>query len=247
MQDHILSWILFTPFLGMVAVLCAPRNNLSLVKTICLVATGIPLVLATILYFQVFDKTNPDIQCAEFFEWIPRGLLPPEPSTTLYASFFYSGIVLIGGLVGIWAGGVLADKYGQAKKSTYALIPAIGFALTTPFFILSLMTPSLIVIFLALMIPTALSLAWLGPVTSAFQHLVPPHMRATASAIFLFVNNLIGIGLGTYVLGALSDGFGARFGEESLRYAMLTGSTLYLVAGGLLFLTAPRLKHDWHG
>ncbi|RFB04263.1 spinster family MFS transporter [Parvularcula marina] len=183
----------------------------------------------------------------EFFDWIPRGLLPPEPSTTLYASFFYSGIVLIGGLVGIWAGGVLADKYGQAKKSTYALIPAIGFALTTPFFILSLMTPSLIVIFLALMIPTALSLAWLGPVTSAFQHLVPPHMRATASAIFLFVNNLIGIGLGTYVLGALSDGFGARFGEESLRYAMLTGSTLYLVAGGLLFLTAPRLKHDWHG
>ena len=182
-----------------------------------------------------------------FFAWIPKGVLPPEPSPILYAAFFYGGIVLIGGLIGIWFGGVLADRYGQARKSTFALLPAIAFALTTPFFVIGIVTPSLIITFFALMVPTALSLAWLGPVTSAFQHLVPPHMRATASAIFLFINNLIGIGLGNLVIGALSDGFGARFGVESLRYAMLAGSTLYLLAAAILFLTAPRLKHDWEG
>ncbi|MEZ5983716.1 MAG: hypothetical protein R3C54_15560, partial [Parvularculaceae bacterium] len=91
----------------------------------------------------------------------------------------------------------------------------------------------------------ALSLVWLGPVLSAFQHLVGPNMRATASAIFLFINNLIGIGLGNLIIGALSDGLKARFAEESLRYAILSGTVFYLAAAGLFLLAAPRLKHDW--
>jgi hypothetical protein len=97
------------------------------------------------------------------------------------------------------------------------------------------------------MVPTALSLVWLGPVLAAFQHLVAPNMRATASAVFLFVNNLIGIGLGNLAIGALSDTMKARFAEESLRYAILSGTAFYVIAAGLLLLTAPRLKKDWHG
>jgi hypothetical protein len=51
-----------------------------------------------------------------------------------------------------------------------------------------------------------LALAWLGPVIAAVQHIVPPNMRATASASFLFINNLIGIGFGIFFLGFMSDG-----------------------------------------
>lgn len=40
----------------------------------------------------------------------------------------------------------------------------------------------------------------------AIQHLVPPDMRAVASALFLFINNLIGLGVGTLLIGRLSDG-----------------------------------------
>ncbi len=56
-----------------------------------------------------------------------------------------------------------------------------------------------------MVVPTALGLAWLGPVISAVQHLVPPNMRATASAIFLFVNNLIGIGDGVFSPSVAQD------------------------------------------
>ena len=78
-------------------------------------------------------------------------------------------------------------------------------------------TAGLFAAFVAFLVPTALSLVWLGPVLSAFQHLVTPNMRATASAIFLFINNLIGIGLGNLVIGAISDNLVGRFGLESLR------------------------------
>ena len=117
--------------------------------------------------------------------------------------------------------------------------------LSVPFFLAGVLSSSLALAFFGFLIPTALSLVWLGPVLSAFQHLVQPNMRATASAIFLFINNLIGIGLGNLAIGALSDYLQESYGEESLRYAILAGTVFYLLAAAMFFVTAPRLKEDW--
>lgn len=182
-----------------------------------------------------------------FFGWLPDWMSPEGAGPVLYASYFYGTILLIGGTAGIWLGGVLADRYGPARKAAYAAVPAFAFLATIPFFVGGVLSTSLQLSFFLFMVPTALSLVWLGPVIAAFQHLVPANMRATASAVFLFVNNLIGIGLGNLVIGALSDAMAARFGEESLRYAMLSGAGFYLVAAALFLLTAPRLKKDWVG
>ncbi|MEX0708235.1 MAG: MFS transporter [Woeseia sp.] len=181
----------------------------------------------------------------EFFAWLPPGLVPANPTPVLYASYFYGTMLLVGGISGIWLGGYLADRFGARSKSAYALIPAVAFVVAVPFFVLGVMSKSLAVVFVAFLIPTALSLVWLGPVLSAFQHLVTPNMRATASAIFLFINNLIGIGLGNLVIGALSDGMHERFGNESLRYAILVGTVFYLAAAALFFVAARRLEQDW--
>ena len=70
-------------------------------------------------------------------------------------------------------------------------------------------------------------------------------MRATASAIFLFINKLIGIGLGNNAIGALSDLLAAQFGDESLRYSILAGTGFYIVAATLFFLAARWLDRDW--
>jgi len=114
-----------------------------------------------------------------------------------------------------------------------------------PFYVLAILSPTLTVSFLVLLAPTALGLAWLGPVISAIQHLVRPDMRATASAIFLFINNLIGIGLGTYAIGALSDTLQAQFGDDSLRYSILAGTGFYLVAATFFLFAARFLESDW--
>ncbi len=180
-----------------------------------------------------------------FFSWMPDSLIPPDAGPVLYASYFYGTILLIGGLAGIWFGGALADRYGEKQKGAYAIVPAVAFLTTIPFFLLGVLANSLTMVFFTFLVIQALSLVWLGPVLSAFQHLVGPNMRATASAIFLFINNLIGIGLGNLAIGALSDVFSARFAEESLRYAILSGTVFYLLAASFFILTAPLLKHDW--
>ena len=180
-----------------------------------------------------------------FFSFMPDFLIPPDPKPVLYASYFYGALLLIGGVAGIWIGGVLADRFGKANKAAYALVPGFAFLLTIPFFVLGVLSDSLSLTFFLFLFPTALSLVWLGPVIAAFQHLAPPNMRTTASAVFLFVNNLIGIGLGNLAIGALSDAMTARFGDEALRYAILSGTGFYVIAAALMLLTARRLERDW--
>jgi asparagine N-glycosylation enzyme membrane subunit Stt3 len=81
---------------------------------------------------------------------------------------------------------------------------------------------------------------------AAVQAVVPRDMRSTTSAIFLFVNNLIGIGVGTPAIGWISDLLKARYGDEALRYAILSGTAFYVAATLFLLLAALRLPRDWH-
>jgi predicted MFS family arabinose efflux permease len=179
------------------------------------------------------------------FFWLPSFLVRSHGMTLLDASVYFGAILLVGGISGIWMGGWLADRFGSVRRRMYAIIPAIAFLATAPFYAGAVTVSSLALAFVLFLVPTALGLVWLGPVLSAIQHVVPPGMRATASAIFLFINNLIGIGLGSVALGALSDVLSARYGTDSLRYAILAGTSFYFVAAALFLLSAKRLERDW--
>jgi predicted MFS family arabinose efflux permease len=179
------------------------------------------------------------------FFWLPSFFVRSHDLTLLQASLYYASILLLGGIAGIWLGGWAADKFGAGRRRNYAKIPAIAFLFTLPFYVAAVTTSSLGLAFCLFLVPTALGLVWLGPILSAIQHVVPAGMRATASAVFLFVNNLIGIGLGSVALGALSDALSTRYGEDSLRYAILAGTVFYLVAAGMFLLSARRLEQDW--
>lgn len=65
------------------------------------------------------------------------------------------------------------------------------------------------------------SSSYLGPSFALLQGQAPVKMRALWAAITLLIINLIGLGLGPSMVGALSDAFRATQGQESLRYAML--------------------------
>lgn len=180
------------------------------------------------------------------FFWLPSLFVRSFGLSILDASLFYAAVLLVGGIAGIWLGGVLADRLGESRRAAYALIPAAAFLVCAPLYGLAIVSEALPVVFLLMLIPTALSLAWLGPVLSTIQHLVAAGMRATASAIFLFVINLVGLGVGTWLIGAGSDYLQQQFGAESLRYSILAGTIFYLAASLFFLLAAGHLKRDWH-
>jgi MFS family permease len=177
--------------------------------------------------------------------WTPSVLIRSYGLSLTQTGNFFASLLIIGGCTGVFMGGWLADRLGAMDKSWYAKLPAIAWLITAPTFALGLMAPNLWLAWPLLLIPNALNILWLGPVVTAVQHLVPQRMRATASASFLFINNLIGIGIGPLLVGRISDGLKASYGAESLRYAAVGCTAFYLLAALLMFFAAKRLRADW--
>lgn len=176
--------------------------------------------------------------------WIPSFLARSYGLELVDRSLIFGAVLLVGGSAGIWFGGLAGDRLGNAHPRGYALVPAIAFAITLPAYLLAFSSNSLFASTLLFLIPTALGLTWLGPVVTAVTRLVPPEMRATAAALFLFINNLIGLGAGTTVIGAISDALTGRYGDEALRYSAMATTCLYALAALLMLLAALRLGRD---
>ena len=158
---------------------------------------------------------------------------------------FVASLLLIGGCAGVFAGGWLADRLGTADRAWYARVPAIAWLISVPAWGLGLFAPSLWIAWPLLLVGNAVNILWLGPVVTAVQHLVPRAMRSTASASFLLINNLIGLGVGPWLMGRISDGLKATYGVDALRDAAAGCLVFYLLAALLMFGAARSLKSSW--
>jgi len=177
--------------------------------------------------------------------WLPSLMKRSFGMELIGISRFYGALLLIGGVPGVLLGGWLGDRAGRSGKAGYARVPAIAFLLAVPLFAAGMLSHSSAAAFALFLVPQGLAYMWLGPVLTAVQHLVPAPMRATASASFLLINNLIGVGFGAMTIGALSDALTPAFGDGALRIALLGSLVFYLIAGLLMFIAAPRLARDW--
>lgn len=142
----------------------------------------------------------------------------------------------IGGGLGTFVGGVLADRLAGRDARFLCWIPAAGGLLALPLLAVFLFAPTA-PIALAGYAPAMLcSLFFVGPTYALVQSLARLRMRAQAAALVLLTMNLIGLGVAPLVVGALNDALSLRFGDEAVRYSLLaTGATsLWAVVHSLL-------------
>ena len=94
-------------------------------------------------------------------------------------------------------------------------------------------------------VPAAFSNFYLPVTFAQTQGLVGLRMRAMASAFMLFILNIIGLGLGPYITGVVSDLFADRFGIDSMRYALLLViGVVYPMAALHYFLASRSIEQD---
>ena len=70
-MSHLLSWIVFSPLAGAIAILFIPQSKTNWLKWIATAVTGLGLLLGLILFTQ-FNPANPEIQLLEKHVWIPQ-------------------------------------------------------------------------------------------------------------------------------------------------------------------------------
>lgn len=253
-----INWRIAFVVIGMSGVILAPIFRLvvrdpvrSAYEVIKAPAAPFMDVLRTVgrkpsFFFLSFAASSGSLLGYGLIGWLPTFFQRSHGMTLREAAIFYSSILLLGGIGGIWLGGWLGDRLGAARKSAYALIPAAAAFLSAPLFFVAIASTSQVTSFLLFLVPQALSLVWLGPVIAAVQHLVPATMRSTASAIFLLINNMIGLCVGPFFFGRVSDLLKPSYGAESLRYAFLIGLGFYVLSSLLFWLASRRLDRDWY-
>ena len=126
-------------------------------------------------------------------------------------------VIGIGGAIGTYVGGQVADAAAKTDARAYFSVPAIAMIASTPLFFAAMMLPSgpsglsgglgdpTLWSLGLLVIPVFLNSLWYGPVYASIQGVVGPALRASAVAIMLFIVNLIGLGFGPTLLGMLAD------------------------------------------
>ena len=92
-------------------------------------------------------------------------------------------------------------------------------------------------------IPSAI---WPGIPPSTANDLVMPRMRAVAGAYYILVNTFIGLALGPYVIGRLSDVYAASGmdGAEALRLAIASSLLIFIVTLFCLVMATRHLPKD---
>ncbi len=141
-------------------------------------------------------------------------------------------ISLTTGVAGTFLGGYVADRISTRDVRWYAWLPGIATAAAVPFVFLYYLWPDRYVALAIGMAPSLLGGMYLGPTFAITQAMVPAKMRAQASAVLLLILNLIGLGLGPQFVGVVSDLLKPEFGDESVRWALLS-----TVAGGAIWAT----------
>ncbi|HWH18305.1 MAG TPA: MFS transporter [Allosphingosinicella sp.] len=150
----------------------------------------------------------------------------------------------VAAIVGTFAGGWLADRYGKVNRQHVLTAPAVGFALAVPLAIASYVMTDWRWALALLMIPTLLNSLYYGPCFSSAQGLVKPEARAMASAVLLFSQNLIGLGLGPLFFGMLSDWIKPVAGDESVRWVLYGAALIGFVPAFFFWRASLRLNEE---
>jgi MFS family permease len=150
------------------------------------------------------------------------------------AGLLYGLTTAVGVLIGSIGGGALCDVLTRRDRRWIAWFPALAFALAVLPNCLMFFANDLTVFLWVSTLGWILLNAGLPAVFAAAHAVCGSARRATAIALLLFLNNLLGFGLGPAMTGALSDAFSAHLGAGGLRYAL--SCVMILIAPAAMFI-----------
>ena len=152
----------------------------------------------------------------------------------------------LGGLIGVTLGGVLGDWAKQKHPAGRLVVGYIAIFGTAPLVLWMIYTENLMTAFILNFAHHLFSAAWPGIPPSTATDLVLPRMRAIAGAYYILINTMIGLALGPYFMGQLSDMYGATGmnSAESLQTAIATALLIFGVTFVFLTLAWRNLPKD---
>jgi len=174
--------------------------------------------------------------------WIPSYLMRSHELDIARVGAYLAVVIGIGGGIGTWLGGRLSDLLRQTDVRWSLWSVAIIFVAARPFAMAFYWLDDTAVAMALFVLPAAVGAIHIGPAVGVLHERVEARLRPLASALFMMILTLVGLGFGPLAVGALSDLVFARHGEDSLRYALLVWQLVGLWAAVHFYLAGTRLR-----
>lgn len=126
----------------------------------------------------------------------------------------------IAGAGGTFLGGLLTDKMISRDSRWYLWVPALSTIVTLPVSMTIYHIPSATIALLLTFVTSLTFNMYLAPNLALAHSLVGLRMRAMSSAVLFFILNIIGLGLGPFVVGLISDYLEPSVGIHSIRWSL---------------------------
>lgn len=167
--------------------------------------------------------------------WVPSYFMRSHGLTVMETGIWLGFASSGAGVIGAMVSGVVVDKLRPRSARWQMLVPAVALFISVPLTLSMLLVTGgaqLAGLPLVALISVAngfFGAMWLGPSLAAISTLAPARDRSQAAAVVLMTIGMIGSILGPLIAGVVSESLTATFGEESLRYALVTIS-LFVIA-----------------
>ena len=148
-----------------------------------------------------------------------------------------AGILSI--LVGMPAmifGGYLSDRATRRLRGGRMAFTAIAALISVPLWFALLFTNNIPLLIAVNVVLYALAIMWVGPATADVTDIAGPHLRGLAIGIFFSTVNILAYGIGSPLIGSLSDALGVTQNPGQMRYSLLVCPIACALGALLLWL-----------
>jgi predicted MFS family arabinose efflux permease len=154
--------------------------------------------------------------------WLPKFLTVTKHIPQARATSVLALISLLAAVIGMVAGGGLADRLAKISPRALFLVPGLALLGSIPFTLLAIHGTSEPAIYAGVFLAEALMFLVTGPCNAVIANVVMPNMRASAFAVTLFAVHLLGDLWSPTLMGWVADTFGRRDSMESVFGRALT-------------------------
>lgn len=145
-------------------------------------------------------------------------------------------------LVGMIAGGYLADYLARFSGRWYFLMPGLSILVAVPLFVGAFLAKDPNIAFGLLLVPLFVGIMQTSPAFAVTQNIVPAGMRAVGAAVLILIINVVSGGLGPISVGLISDYLMQTTGSDSLRQALIITTVVF----GVLAIVHYFLGAKWY-
>lgn len=179
-----------------------------------------------------------------FGTWVAPFLGRIYHLNTAQIGTYMGTITIIASVAGTLIGGYLSDWGGRRKIEWKIYVPAICSIGASVGVLLFVLSHSLVVCLAGFVIVQALSPVHVGPMVAVSHSVVKVGMRAFATSLIYLLAELLGLGMGPYLIGIFNDHFQKQLGVNVIRYTMFPAAVTTFIGGVLFIAAAQYLRRD---